>query len=64
MCGYLLPTNGQIPLHDTAHNTVGDPGHEDILCGVPEVGEDVNIEVEVHTPHLIERVVKDASDHK
>ena len=64
MCCYFLPTNGEIPLCDTAHNKVGDPGHQDILSGVPDIGEDVNIEVEVHPPHLIERVVKDASDHE
>ena len=60
----FLPTNSQIPLCHTANDKVGDPRHEDVLPGVPEVGEDVHIERGMQAKHLDEGVVHCTYDNK
>ena len=55
-----LPAHGQVPLCSDGGHQKGDPRHGDVLHGVPEVREDVDVDCEVDAPHLYHGVLPDA----
>ena len=52
-----IPTDGQVSLCGQGHGQVGVGGHQDVLHGVPEVGEHVGVEVGVELEHLVWQVM-------
>ena len=52
-----IPADGQVSLCGQGHGQVGVGGHQDVLHGVPEVGEHIGVEVGVELENLVWQVV-------
>ena len=55
-----IPADCEISLSGKTHGQEGGPGHEDVLERIPEVGEDVGVEVKLYVEDLDTGVVPDA----